>query len=43
MYLYSLFWHHFRGSETLVVMLTYKAAQYLIVTGYIRQYRERAV
>jgi hypothetical protein len=42
MYLYSLFGHHFRGSETLV-MLAYIAAQYLIVTGYIRQYRERAV
>jgi uncharacterized membrane protein YhhN len=30
------FWHHFSGSE-IMVMLTYISAQYLIVTGYIRQ------
>jgi uncharacterized membrane protein YhhN len=33
---------HFSGSATLV-MLAYLAAQYLIITGYIRQYRDKAV
>jgi uncharacterized membrane protein YhhN len=33
------FGYHFRGSATMV-MLTYISAQYLLVTGYIRQYKD---
>jgi uncharacterized membrane protein YhhN len=35
------FGHNFSGFS-IVVMTTYLAAQYLIVTGYIRQYRSLA-